>query len=90
MQINCDLYGALIANALHYYVGLFGRIAAREINGRYFHFRQTLCFVTDFAMKMHMNILRVIAFTGIGTDRIFHGTRSIIDAVDDLMILEGF
>lgn len=78
-----------IADTLNDDVRLFRREAFRKINGWYFYLVQAFCFVADFAMKMNVYVLRIVAFTIIETKPILDGSTPIIDAVDYFVDFES-
>ena len=90
MQVNCTLGSAAVADPFYNYVGFFGRIVPGDVYGRDLHFWQTLRFVADLAMKMHMDVLWIVALAGVGANSIFYGAGAIVDTVNYLVILEGF
>ena len=89
MQVNCTLSSAAVANSFYDNICFLWGIISGNDDRRDFHFWKALCFIADFAMKVYVNVLRVIALTGIDTHGVFNGPRAIVYTVNDLVVLEG-
>lgn len=62
----------------------------RECHWRHFDLGKALRFITDPAVKVDMRIAGIVAFAGVAAYGVFYRSGPVVDAVNNLVLLERF